>query len=199
MEVKIPKDITPKEFFEEFLPKEYEKFDSQLKLPLNFVAGAEILEKGGGDWSIEYDNGKIDVTRGTPDEPLFTISINIKEWKRAIDNNLTSIFFTTAELDNSVVKLLNQKKIEKLKQEHGTINITIDSVEYEGAVFDFNFSILIGEPLDVDPSLSIRISQNDFNKIKENPQNLYKLISSNTLDTSGDFRYLMKLATIVFF
>jgi hypothetical protein len=94
---------------------------------------------------------------------------------------------------------LNQKKIERLKQEHGKINITIDSVEYLGEVFDFNFTILIGEPLDVDPSLSIKILQEDFNKIKENPQNLYKLISSNTLNTSGDFRYLMKLATIIFF
>lgn len=199
MEIKIPKEIKPKEFFEEFLPKEYEKLDSQLKLPLNFVSGAEILGKGGGDWSIEYDNGNIDVTHGTPDEPLFTISINIENWQKAIDNNLTSVFFTTSELDSTLIKMLNQKKIEKLKQEHGTINIKINSVKYEGSIFDFNFSILIGEPLDVDPSLTINISQDNFNKIKENPQNLYKLISSNTFNTSGDFRYLMKLATMIFF
>ncbi len=199
MEITIPKNITPKEFFEEFLPVQYAKLDSQLKLPLNFVAGAEISGKGGGDWSIEYDNGDIDVTRGTPDEPLFTVSVDIEEWQHAINNDLTSVFFTTAEQDNTLIRLLTQKKIEKLKQEHGTINIKINSVEYEGAVFDFNFKILIGEPLDVDPSLTINISQDDFNKIKENPQNLYKLISSNTLNTSGDFRYLMKLATMIFF
>jgi hypothetical protein len=199
MEIVIPKNITPKEFFEDFLPKEYQKLDSTLKLPLNFTVGSEVTGKGGGDWGIDYDNGEIDVYRGTPDEPLFTVSVDIKEWQRAIDNNLTSVFFTAAELDNNMVKLLNQKKIERLKQEHGKINITIDSVEYLGEVFDFNFTILIGEPLDVDPSLSIKILQEDFNKIKENPQNLYKLISSNTLNTSGDFRYLMKLATIIFF
>jgi len=199
MEIIIPKDITPKEFFEEFLPKEHRKLDSSLMLQLNFIIGAEILGKNGGDWSIEYDNGEIEVLRGTPDEPLFTISLDIEEWQRAIDNNLTSIFFSGSELDKSMLKLLNQNKVNRLKNEHGTINIVIDSLEFEGEVFDFKFSILIGEPLDGDPSLTINVSQDVFNKIRENHQNLYKLISSNALNTSGDFRYLMKLATMIFF
>jgi len=199
MEIIVPKNIMPKEFFEDFLPKEHAKVDNMVKLPLTFVLGAEILGKNGGDWSLEYDNGEIDVLRGTPDEPLATVSINIEEWHRAVDNNLTSVFLTPPDANNTIFKLLNQKKIDKLKNEHGKINISIDSIEFEGEVFDFKFSILIGEPLDNDPELSLKLSQKDFNMIKENHQNLYKLISSKTLNTSGDFRYLMKLATIVFF
>ena len=199
MEIIIPKNITPKEFFENFLPSEYEKIDSSLKPSLIFNAGAEILGQGGGDWSIEYNNGNLKVKRGIPDEPLFTISIKKEQWNKALDNNLTSIFFTTTEIENNIIKLLTQAKIDKLKKEHGKINIKVGSIQYEGETINFEFSLLIGEPLDSDPSLTININQKDFENIKNNPLDLYKLISSQKLNTQGDFRYLMKLATIVFF
>ncbi len=199
MEIKIPDNISPKDFFEEFLPKEHAKLNKDLFFPMEFSTGIEVLGLGGGDWTIEYNHGKLEVFRGIPDEPLFTFSIDISEWKKANDHNLTSIFFSKKQIDNQIMKSLNQKKVDKLKLEHGKINIKVDNVKHKEEIFMFSFSIIIGEPLDSDPELSIVINQKQFDSIKENPQDIYKMISSNNLNTSGDLRYLMKLATIIFF
>jgi len=199
MEIKVPSNIGPKEFFEEFLPKEYQRIKETVKLPLNFNAGAEILGKGGGDWSLIYDNGNLKVKRGIPDEPLFTLSIKTEDWKKAIDNDLTSIFISSTDTNNLILKYLTQNKIDRIKNEHGKINVTVDNIAYEGEIFNFKFSIIIGEPLAKDPELSLKITKKEFEEIRKNPQNLYKLISLNQLNIEGDFRYLMKLATMVFF
>jgi len=200
MKVIIPENITPKEFIEEFLPSEYKKIKDELPLlPLNFVLGVEILGRKGGDWSIEYEEGDVFVFKGTPDEPFFTFSVEYEEWEKALSLGIGEFFFDILAVDKDYAqKLISQKKIDKIKNEHGKFNITIEKIEINGIVVNFDFSILLGEPLDRDPKVNVVINQNDFNLIKENYKNIYQLISKKSLNITGDFNYLMKIITTIF-
>jgi hypothetical protein len=200
MKVIIPENITPKEFIEEFLPSEYKKIKNELPLlPLNFILGVEILGRKGGDWSIEYEEGDVFVFKGTPDEPFFTFSVEYEEWEKALNLGIGEFFFDILAVDKDYAqKLISQKKIDKIKNEHGKFNITIEKIEINGVVVNFDFSILLGEPLERDPKVNIIINQNDFNLIKENYKNIYQLISKKSLNITGDFNYLMKIITTIF-
>ena len=198
--ISIPEKIEPKEFFEEFLLQEFNRVKDQLLLlPLNFIIGVEILGRRGGDWSIEYEEGDVFVFKGTPDEPFFTVSVEYDEWEKALSLGVGDLFFDILAADKDYAqKLITQKKIDKLKREHGRFDIKIEKIKINDIDVDFNFSILLGEPLDRDPKVSVTINQRDFNLIKENYKNIYQLISKKSLNISGNFNYLMKIVTTVF-
>jgi len=200
IKITIPENIKPKEFFEDFLLEEFNRVKDQLLLlPLNFIVGIEILGKKGGDWSIEYEEGDVFIFRGTPDEPFFTFSVEYDEWEKALNLGMGDLFFDILAVDKDYAqKLITQKKIDKLKNEHGRFNIKVEKIKINNVLVDFNFSILLGEPLDRDPKVSVTIDQNDFNLIKENYKNIYQLISKKSLNITGNFNYLMKIITTIF-
>src|SRR5947207_379237 len=88
--LEIPADITPKAFYEEFLPKvfaENRAKAAQMAPGAAQLAGsvrAEVQGDGGGTWTIEFGGGDMKVHQGAVGTPLVTFTQSREDWQVTI-------------------------------------------------------------------------------------------------------------------
>jgi putative sterol carrier protein len=77
-----PRDITPKDFFESWLPKEYERLKpTSGPTPPDLKAQVRLEGDGGGTWLLELTKGALTIsTRTVPDADL-TITQSVTDWR----------------------------------------------------------------------------------------------------------------------
>ncbi|MBN2693218.1 SCP2 sterol-binding domain-containing protein [bacterium] len=198
MKINLPNDITPKDFFNIFLPEQFQNLKNEITLPpFIFDIGVEISGQGGGYWTLSYNNQNFSVLDGVPDEPFLSVCFDIELWDRFFKLVKNSYFFDFSPLNSELFrKKMTQDKINKLKKEHGAIDIIVNEFEYDNNIHSFNFQIKIGDPLDRDPLITINLSHDDIKNL-EKEKNIISLITSKKLNIDGDLRYLMKIASLV--
>ncbi len=77
-----PSDITPKEFFENFVPKEFERVAaaSAASSP-DMSAEVTLSGDGGGTWTLALSGGKLNVTAGAADSPDVAVTQSVEDWR----------------------------------------------------------------------------------------------------------------------
>ncbi len=200
MNIEIPKNISINDFFNEFIVDTFNKFkDEFYLLDLEFRVGVEILGAGGSDWCITYNSGELEVEESIADDPFFTLRLDIKDWELALKMGLGDFLLGVVNFDvDFSKKLISQDKINRVVKENGSINIYLEDILINDDKLNMNFGIIFGEPLDVDPSVDIKLDQRTFNLILNDYKNIYQLISKKEIELSGDFAFLMKILTIIF-
>jgi putative sterol carrier protein len=81
-----PSDITPKAFFEEWLPGEYAKLSASAagKAPPDAVIGVALSGDGGGAWTLAMKSGALTGTAGAPATADFILSHSVDDWRAVI-------------------------------------------------------------------------------------------------------------------
>lgn len=198
MKINLPNNTIPKDFFNNFLPEQFQNLKNEIILPpFIFDVGIEISGQGGGYWTLSYNNQNFSVLDGVPDEPFLSLCFDMVLWNKIFKLVKNSYFFDLALFNNELFrKKMTQDKINKLKKEHGSINIIVSNFEYDNIVYSFDFQVKIGDPLDRDPSITINLSHDDIKNL-EKEKNIISLITSKKLNIDGDLRYLMKIASLI--
>lgn len=77
-----PSDITPKDFFESFLPREYERLKpSSGATPPDIKVQIQLSGEGGGTWVLSLQGGALTVsTQAVPDAAI-TLSQSVEDWR----------------------------------------------------------------------------------------------------------------------
>ncbi len=84
-----PADIAPAEFFESWLPAEYERLDAlraekSLPAPPNVTAAVTLVGDGGGTWTLAIADKKLSVSQGAPAEIDFSFSLALEDWREIL-------------------------------------------------------------------------------------------------------------------
>ncbi len=77
---------TPQEFLEQVLP---EKFDPNKAAGLTATVQLRISGDSGGDWTLSIRDGKLDVRRGTSENPDMTITMKDKDYVDLVNGDLS--------------------------------------------------------------------------------------------------------------
>lgn len=77
-----PRDITPKDFFETWLPGEYDRLKASIQpAPPDLKAQVRLEGEGGGTWLLELAGGALTVsTRSAPDAHI-TVAQSVADWR----------------------------------------------------------------------------------------------------------------------
>ncbi len=77
-----PRDITPKDFFESWLPKEYDRLKASIKpAPPDIKAQVQLDGDGGGTWVLELAGGALTVSsRSVPDADI-AVTQSVADWR----------------------------------------------------------------------------------------------------------------------
>ncbi len=82
-----PRDITPQEFFESWLPAEYERLrglDSNLPAPPDATVNIALDGDGGGTWTLTMADQKLSVISGATAEPTIGIALGVDDWREVV-------------------------------------------------------------------------------------------------------------------
>jgi putative sterol carrier protein len=77
-----PRDITPKDFFESWLPQEYARLEASIQpAPPNLKAQIQLDGDGGGTWLLELAGGALTVSsRSVPDADI-AVAQSVEDWR----------------------------------------------------------------------------------------------------------------------
>ncbi|HWN71498.1 MAG TPA: SCP2 sterol-binding domain-containing protein [Haliangium sp.] len=77
-----PRDITPRDFFESWLPKEYDRLKASIKpAPPDIKAQVQLDGDGGGTWVLELAGGALTVSsRSVPDADI-AVTQSVADWR----------------------------------------------------------------------------------------------------------------------
>lgn len=77
-----PKDITPADFFCEWLPKEYERLRPGIATPPpDAVIRIDLTGDGGGTWTLSVKSGALTVTPSATSTPNIAVTQAVEDWR----------------------------------------------------------------------------------------------------------------------
>lgn len=77
-----PRDITPKDFFETWLPGEYDRLKASIEpAPPNLAAQIQLEGDGGGTWLLELAGGALTVSNRTAPNADVTLTQSVADWR----------------------------------------------------------------------------------------------------------------------
>lgn len=77
-----PRDITPRDFFESWLPREYERLGTSVQpAPPDFKAQVELDGDGGGTWALELAGGALTVSSRSLPDAAITMRLGVEDWR----------------------------------------------------------------------------------------------------------------------
>lgn len=82
-----PSTITPKEFFETWLPAELAKSPSmsesaQTMAPV--TVGVTLTGDGGGQWALQLEGGKLNIAAGPAQSPKVALEQSVEDWRAIV-------------------------------------------------------------------------------------------------------------------
>jgi len=84
---------TPKEFFENLLPK---RFDASKAGGVDVIVQISITGTGGGDWTVIIKDQKLEVCKGVHPEPTLSLKMAEKDYLDLVNHKISAekAFFT---------------------------------------------------------------------------------------------------------
>jgi putative sterol carrier protein len=79
---RAPRDITPRDFFESWLPKEYDRLEASIRpAPPNIKAQVQLDGDGGGTWLLELAGGALSVSNRTVPDADIAMAMSVADWR----------------------------------------------------------------------------------------------------------------------
>jgi putative sterol carrier protein len=80
----LPDSVTPQQFFEELMPMGFAaQAQESGNTPRDFKIQFRLTGDGGGDWTVEVKDGKMNGAKGLGDANL-TVTLSEKDWRDAV-------------------------------------------------------------------------------------------------------------------
>jgi len=125
-----PADIAPAEFFESWLPAEYERLDAlrvekSLPAPPNITVAVTLTGEGGGVWTLAVVDQKLGVTPGDSAEIDLGFSLALKDWRALIAGDGGDDDLLPSEGSMADALLVGTQIHESLQDVRGTIRFEL--------------------------------------------------------------------------
>lgn len=79
---RAPRDITPKDFFESWLPSEYERLKGSIQpAPPDLKAQIQLDGDGGGTWLLELAGGALTVSSRSAADADVALATSVADWR----------------------------------------------------------------------------------------------------------------------
>jgi putative sterol carrier protein len=79
---RAPRDITPSDFFESWLPKEYERLEATIRpAPPDIKAQVQLDGDGGGTWLLELAGGALTVSSRSVPNADIALATSVADWR----------------------------------------------------------------------------------------------------------------------
>jgi putative sterol carrier protein len=79
----VPQDVTPDQFFEQFMPLGFQQQVAEGTTPGNITIQYTLTGDGGGSWLIEIADGKMNARKGTG-EASIAYTVSTAQWREAM-------------------------------------------------------------------------------------------------------------------
>jgi putative sterol carrier protein len=182
----VPANVTPAQFFEEFLPMGFAAQAAESgSAPSDFTMAFRLDGEGGGEWLAKIEGGKMNVTRGGGEANL-TTSMAVGDWRDAVQGqNGASLALILppqrpGRPDNS----------GRAKQLKGTMAIELSREAGDPFRMEMCFNGAAA------PKTVLKAKIADYVAMQEGTLNGQQAFMSGKLKVEGDMGFLMQVATL---
>lgn len=196
--VEIPKDITPKKFFEEFLVEQFEARKGDLPDEAKEVdAGMRFILTGddGGTWTLSFKGGELKASEGTVGDPIMTIKMSVSDWKGVLTGERGGMMGEQMNLaggGGGGGPALSADMVSKVSGIDGTLQFKLTDDEKDDFVVTLKFGT--GDPKD-EPDCTISMAAADSEAMRTGELNPQAAFMSGKIQIDGDMGLAMQIGT----
>jgi len=187
----IPHDVTPKKFFAELFPKQFEY--NRINNPIDDLSGTEMTVQyniqgpNGGTWNYKikaYD--EIVVAEGPNEKAILTFNLKESDWRDIATGR--NGFASREEIEKRTLKMRERREI--MKNLKGKLNINLTRPENDPVIF----SVVFNKAETMELSLSMQIE--DYNDMITGKVGIPSLFIKDKVKIRGDILFALKLSQI---
>ena len=200
--IEIPKDINPRDFFEKFIPEQFEK--NKDKLPeetksLSASMAFQINGEQGGVWTVKFDRGSLQISQGESPDRVVKIIQSINDWRDAISGERgfrldlpgTAGESVTMQMGMGKGSTLTQERIERLRSLDGAIMFRLT----DPSKGDWAITVKFGSSEKAEPDCTISLKSEDAQAMRKGELNPQMAFMSGKIDIKGDLGLAMQIGT----
>lgn len=197
--LEIPKDISPKDFFERFIPEQFEKAKALLPDPVKALSASMVFSltgDQGGAWTIKFNKGDLKIAQGDDPDRVVKIVQSVSDWRGAISGERGFRFELPGAGGGGKGGLpqgspMTQEKIERLKSIDGAIMFRLTDKE-KG---DWTVTVQFGKSSKDTPDCTISVASEDAKAMRKGELNPQMAFMSGKIDIKGDLGFAMQVGT----
>lgn len=197
-QMEIPKNISPKDFFEKFVPEQFEKNKGLLPQETRSLSVTAVIElKGdqGGIWTICMSKGNISISPGDSPDRIVKVVQSVADWRSAISGergfkvDMTNI--GSANMGGQAVAPMSQEKIDQLKDIEGALMFQSTHPEKGNWEITAHF----GKTEKEQPDCTIIVSDETFVALQKGETNPPMAFMQGLVKIQGDMGLAMRIGT----
>ena len=181
-----PSDITPADFFENWLPGQYQTVRAGLaQAPPDAVIGVALSGEGGGDWTLTLASGDLSVAASASDAAQIAIKQSVPDW-RLVTTQAASEGADPAAMA-SIDKLLAHPALGQLLTVRGSIGLRILGLQGRDFAVDITFGGI------AEPACVISVDADTIEQIRSGALPAPQAFFSGKLTMDGDPSLAMQI------
>jgi hypothetical protein len=190
---KAPEDISVDEFFTRFIPDQFNHMNELFRvIDLSFLTGSEFkmqFDIEGKVYSVKFKNEKyLKVTKGSIDEPIFTVIVSEKDWRDAVTGKFNEL---ADDLTGDPTLFIDAKRYEALMSMNGTVNMNLKKKDGVNLPLSLIFN---GEE---SPAVTVNLDMLDTLHLMNKSVTGLELLKNGKLKFTGSMVLLMKLLNLI--
>ncbi len=203
--VSIPRPepgVSPKDFFEDWLPKTLEQMKEVIGKhvgELAFVLSVRVEGDNGGDWSVDIEEGEVEVRQGIHDKSDVTLALSEKDFTDAVTGRLDNLLPGLGWLELGSEGTAPSKIAEDLrngtrllKTFNGTLYFCADDAEAP-----FKVLIKFGSDAGDEPDTKVIIDQSVLRQVARGETNLVQAFMSGKVKVEGAMDLVMQMTPLL--
>lgn len=191
MSSRPPSGISPKEFFESWLPAEFERVRSELKTtPPDATTCVELTGNGGGVWTLSMARGALTVTPTRTDPANITLKLSAEDWQAVSSGAAQGEAVTPSTV--LIDKLLTSPALGQiLGNVRGTLRFEIPG--FQGRTF----SVEVTFQGAASPHATISIHADTLDQIRAGTLPIPQAFMAGKIQLGGDTGFAMQVGMAV--
>jgi putative sterol carrier protein len=190
---KVPENISVDEFFTKFIPDQFSHMNELLNIiDLSFLNGSDFkmqFDIEGKVYSVTFKNEKyLEVTKGSIDEPNFTVIVSEKDWRDAVTGKFNEL---ADDFIGDPSSLIDARHYEALMSMNGTINMNLKKKDGVNLPLSLIFN-------DEDsPAVTVNLDLLDALHLMNKSATGLGLLMNGKLKFTGSVLLLMKMQNLI--
>lgn len=197
-----PPSTSPKDFFQDWLPKAYAAAPTpEAAKTVDVKLGIKLDGSGGGEWVFHMDHGKLSVAPGSAEPCAFTLIQTVDDWRGslwegrggAFGKQAAAMFQPGSEGSSSGGpggRAMNPQAIERLGALKGVIRMVVAG----GTGGDWRVDFKLGPgPVPAEPTTTVTIQHEDAEAMSRGELDPMQAFMSGKIQIAGDMALMMQM------
>ena len=182
----IPQDVTPEQFFEQFMPLGFQQQVAEGVVPGAINIQYTLTGDGGGSWLIEIADSKMNVRKGTGDASI-AYSVTAAQWREAMSGQHGS----SPALIVPPQRPGRPDQSGRAMQLKGTMALELARDGAEPFKVETTFGAA------ATPRTVMKLRQQDYLDMQTGKLNGQEAFMTGKMKVEGDMGFLMQIAALV--